>query len=309
MHTVRTSSTASRARRRPLRWTAAAVGALALMGSAALMGPAAGATAPAGLVDGLETTTDISPPGANDWTCRPSAEHPEPVVLVPGTFESMLKNWSTLAPVLAGEGYCVFALNYGDNATGPIRDSAVELGAFVDAVRGATGAKKVDLVGHSQGGMMPRYWMHHLGGARYVDDLVGIAPSNHGTQGLVVALPDGTTGLVNETENPACAACSDQLAGSPFMTELNSVGDTVRGPSYTVIATVYDEVVTPYTSQFLAGPAEQVTNLTIQDVCPADPVEHDQAPNDPVVHQLVLDALGRSGPADPAVQPACTPLP
>ena len=298
---------ALRTRPRMRHRAAAAVGALALFGAAALVGPVTAGAKPKS-VETPPVTTEISPPGANDWSCRPSAAHPEPVVLVPGTFESMVKNWSTLSSVLAAEGYCVFALNYGDNATGPIRESAVELGAFVDKVRRATKAKKVDLVGHSQGGMMPRYWMHHLGGARYVDDLVGIAPSNHGTQGVVVALPDGTTGLVNQTENPACPACSDQLAGSPFMVELNSVGDTVRGPSYTVIATVYDEVVTPYTSQFLAGPALQVTNLTIQDKCPLDPIEHDQAPNDPVVHQLVLNALAQAGPADPGVQPACTPL-
>ncbi len=45
----------------------------------------------------------------------------------------------------------------------------------------ATGAKKVDLVGHSQGGMMPRYYIKNLGGASKVDTLVGLAPSNHGT--------------------------------------------------------------------------------------------------------------------------------
>ena len=251
---------------------------------------------------------DVSPPGANDWSCRPTAEHPEPVVLVHGTFEDMLKNWSTLAPVLADQGYCVFALNYGDNATGPVADSARELAPFVDAVLAATGAKEVDVVGHSQGGMMPRYWIQFLGGAKKVDDLVGIAPSNHGTQGLIVPLGEGTTtGLVGGTQTP-CQACVEQQAGSPFLQELNAHGDTVRGVDYTVISTRYDEVVTPYTSQFLAGDASAVTNLTIQDLCPADPIEHDQTPNDPVVHQLVTAALEADGPAPATVQPACVPL-
>lgn len=252
---------------------------------------------------------EISPPGANDFSCQPSAEHPYPVVLVPGTFESMAKNWSTLSPVLADAGYCVYALNYGSangvDASGPIRDSAAELGVFVDKVLAASGAEQVDLVGHSQGGMMPRYYMGFLGGASSVHHLVGIAPSNHGTTGVITPTPDGVPAGSGGLE-PACAACSDQEAGSAFLTELNSIGDLVAGPSYTVISTKYDEVVTPYESQFLAGPAKRVTNITIQDKCALDPIEHDQAPNDPVVHQLVLNALAQAkGPADPAFQPAC----
>ena len=39
----------------------------------------------------------------------------------------------------------------------------------------------LDLVGHSQGGMMPRYYVKNLGGAAKVDDLIGLSPSNHGT--------------------------------------------------------------------------------------------------------------------------------
>ncbi|SDX60933.1 hypothetical protein SAMN05661080_00565 [Modestobacter sp. DSM 44400] len=107
-------------------------------------------------------------------------------------------------------------------------------------------------------------------------------------------------------KNELCPACSDQQAGSPFLTRLNAQGDTLAGIYYTVISTTHDEVVTPYQSQFLAGPRRQVTNILVQDRCPDDMVEHDQTPNDPVVHQLVLDALRHNtGPADPAYQPAC----
>lgn len=248
------------------------------------------------------------PPGANDWTCKPSAAHPYPVVLVPGTFETMAKNWSLFSPVLKDQGYCVFSLNYGVvngvPASGPVRDSAVELGDFVSSVLGATGAKQVDLVGHSQGGMMPRYYMGFLGGAKYVHQLIGIAPSSHGTQGLIAPSPAGMI-LDTTATSTACQACADQYAGSEFMAQLNSIGDTVPGPAYTVISTRYDEVVTPYTSQALAGSSKQVTNLVLQDYCPLDTIEHDQSPNDPNVWALVSNALLQDGPADPAFRPVC----
>ncbi len=163
---------------------------LALLAAAAT----ALATVPAASAAASTSAPTLSPPGANDWTCRPTAAHPHPVVLVPGTFESMVKNWSTLSPYLKAQGYCVFALDYGVTngipATGPVADSARELAPFVDRVLRATGAKQVDVVGHSQGGMMPRYYLGFLGGARKVDALVGIAPSNHGTQGLITPTPE-----------------------------------------------------------------------------------------------------------------------
>ncbi|MGN6586305.1 MAG: esterase/lipase family protein, partial [Solirubrobacterales bacterium] len=131
-----------------------------------------------------------SPPGANDWSCKPSAAHPRPVVLVHGTFADMSDSWQALSPLLKNNGWCVFALNYGSYAgsgaigvygVGEIRNSAQELSAFVDKVLAATGAGEVDMVGHSQGGMMPRYYLKFLGGAEKVHTLVGLSPSNHGT--------------------------------------------------------------------------------------------------------------------------------
>ncbi len=248
-----------------------------------------------------------APPGSNDWACKPDARHPQPVILVNGTFESMTKNWPTMSPFLADHGYCVFAFNYGTYATGPVADSAVELKTFVNKVLRRTGANQVDLVGHSQGGMMPRYYLKFLGGAGKVDDLVGIAPSNHGTQGLIVAPPSGGPQPSDPGSSPACQACIDQQAGSAFMQKLNSGGDVVPGPDYTVISTTHDEVVTPYTSQALAGPARRVTNVVIQDKCPTDPIEHDQTPNDPVVQAMVLNALRSDGPMRQAFQPSCAP--
>ncbi|MFE4873064.1 lipase family alpha/beta hydrolase [Streptomyces sp. NPDC056682] len=217
--------------------------------------------------------------GWNDYSCKPSAAHPRPVVLVHGTFGNGTDNWLALAPYLVNRGYCVFSLDYGRlpgvplfDGLGPIDKSAAQLATFVDTVLAATGAPKADLVGHSQGGMMPRWYLKFLGGAAKVNALVGIAPDNHGTtlDGLAQLLPyfPGAENLLTL----ATPGLADQMAGSAFVTKLNQGGDTVPGVHYTVIASKYDEVVTPYRSQFLDGP--DVHNVLIQDKCALDLSEH-----------------------------------
>ncbi|MFJ8165418.1 esterase/lipase family protein [Streptomyces sp. NPDC096136] len=217
--------------------------------------------------------------GWNNWSCKPSAAHPRPVVLVHGTFGNSVDNWLGFAPYLVHRGYCVYSLDYGQlpgvplfNGLGPIDKSAGQLDAFVDRVLASTGAPKADLVGHSQGGMMPRYYLKFLGGAAKVNALVGLAPDNHGTtlSGLTQLLPyfPGAADLIS-TATPGLA---DQIAGSAFQQKLNAGGDTVPGVSYTVIATKYDEVVTPYRSAFLDGGS--VRNVVLQDLCPLDLSEH-----------------------------------
>jgi triacylglycerol lipase len=237
----------------------------------------------------------ISPPGANDFSCKPSGQHPRPVVLVHGTFGDMTVSWNLISPALARRGYCVFALDYGRRGTGPIEDSAAELGAFVAKVLKATGASKISIVGHSQGGMMPRYYVKFLGGAAKVDDLIGLAPSNHGTTNPL-APPVGQYG--------SCPACIQQIAGSAFIRHLNAGDETPGAVSYTQVETRYDEVVTPYTSAFLE-PGARTTNVLLQDRCPLDLSEHLAIIYDRVALQWVRNALGRPGPADPGFRPNC----
>jgi hypothetical protein len=164
-------------------------------------------------------------PGANDGSCRPTAAHPHPVVLVTER-RSMLDNWLTLSPALRAEGYCVLALNYGASggeaagiyATGPVAESARELAAFVDRVRAETGAPKVSLLGHSQGGMMPRQYIKFEGGLDEVDDLVGLAP----VQPRHHPSPRGTAGA----RVPGVRGPAYRLAVAP---ELNAGDETPGG--------------------------------------------------------------------------------
>lgn len=224
-------------------------------------------------------TTTATTSGWNDFSCKPSAAHPRPVVLVHGTLGNSVDNWLGLAPYLVKRGYCVFSLDYGQlpgvpffHGLGPIEDSAHQLSDYVDRVLAATGAAETDIVGHSQGGMMPRYYLKFLGGAAKVHSFVALAPDNHGTtvNGLARLL-DYFPGARKFFEEKV-PALTDQVAGSDFMRKLNEGGDTVPGVQYTVIATKYDELVTPHGSEFLSGP--NVRNVVIQDLCALDLSEH-----------------------------------
>jgi pimeloyl-ACP methyl ester carboxylesterase len=238
----------------------------------------------------------IPPAGANDPACKPAAAHPYPVILVHGTFGDMTVSWNSLAPALESRGFCVWALDYGRRGTGPIDASADQLVAFIDQVRGRTGAAKVSLVGHSQGGMLSRYVAVRRGRLGVVDDIVGLAPSSHGT----------TSPLAGPAGGFGCIACAEQTAGSAFMRKVNEPPPEAPGPAwYTVVTTTHDEVVTPYRSQALAG--DHATNVILQDSCPADPTEHVGIVGDPVAIQWTVNALERPGAAaNPRFAPDCT---
>jgi triacylglycerol esterase/lipase EstA (alpha/beta hydrolase family) len=267
----------------------------------------AGATATA-----LAPTTP--PPGANDFSCKPTAAHPYPVILVHGTIANMDDNWQAASPVLANHGYCVFAFNYGGTSatsaiqgTGEIAASAGQLSSFVNEVLAATGSAKADLVGHSQGGMMPRYYIDFLGGAAKVDKLVALAPSNYGTtlDGLTkLASLLGASSLINAGLGAACEACVEQEEGSSFLAGLNAA-PAVAGVTYTVIESVDDEVVTPYTNAFLPA-ASNVTNITVNRQCALDLSDHLEIAADPVALADMLNALD---PASPVRVPCLTVLP
>lgn len=255
---------------------------------------------------------DTPPPGADDPNCRPSPEHPRPVVLVHGTFENRTFNWWSLSPVLRNAGYCVFTLNYGQEVdawrigvpgafkvggTGPVMDSARQLADFVEDVRARTGAEKVDIIGHSQGGMMPRLYLKYLGGADKVENMIGLAPGTRGTTfwGLLTTPP-----IRDALAAGLGPAVADQSPGSRLLTELNADGGVPVGPRYTVIASRYDWVATPWEASLLPGddtdPATRpdIRNIVLQDSCGTNATEHLGMPFNPATIAYVLNALDPS---------------
>jgi len=249
--------------------------------------------------------------GVNDWSCTPSAAHPQPVVLWHGLGANGDIDMGVLARKLAGQGYCSYYTTYGTTTLGPsvggldsMRTSAGQLKEFVDKVRGSTGAAKVDIVGHSEGTTVPAYYLKRLGGAAVVERFVGFGSNFKGSSLNGLQTLADLLGFRPILAAGGCLACNEYAPGSAFLDDLNDGGVAMPGVAYTSIVTKYDEVVTPYTSGILA-PAANVTNIVLQDVCAWDFSGPLALAIDPNVGALVANAL------DPAHarRVSCVPMP
>ncbi|MFE0748823.1 esterase/lipase family protein [Gordonia sp. NPDC058843] len=213
-----------------------------------------------------------SPAGANRFDCR---DDRNPVVLLHATAMNQSANWAYLAPTLANAGYCVFSLTYGRTSwsgdTGGLgnkEQSARAVSAFVGRVLTATGASKVDLVGHSQGGAIAQLVTQLPGRAVQVGTIVGLSASNRGYSRV--------------------GSITDRLPA-------RAPGQSYWGPrhpsiSYVNLATRFDEISTPYPVT-LMPPGPNITNTLVQDVCPTSRIGHVGMAYSPTVGALVRNAL------------------
>lgn len=252
------------------------------------------------------TSVPLTPEGVNDFACRPSAVHPEPVILLHGTDSSVFRDFARLGPALADAGYCVFGIDYGlgpgagDNyGHRDMTESSAVVGRFVERVRAETGASRVSVIGYSQGASVGRHWVNRGGGAALTRDWIGLASPTRGGDlyglGTVAAAIPVDEAIKARYVNPALL---QKIRGSAWLDELNRGGETVPGVRYSTIRTLYDEVVQPADSQPIRDPA--ATNILLQDLCPRNHGGHFGITYDPLVIHLVLGLL------DPASEQATT---
>ena len=184
----------------------------------------------------------------------------DPVIVVNGLFGVGFA-YEPLVARLRADGYRVWDFELPTLGTQDIRLSAQALDAFADAVRAQTGAAKVDLVGHSEGGLVSRAYVKNYGGAAEVDSLVTLGTPNYGTvaANIIRVFTLGTC--------VGITACQQMTIGSSFLADLNASDDSVGNVGYTNIATVMDELVQPYTNSFLNAAVGNITNRALQSQC------------------------------------------
>ena len=266
-----------------------AVAALAL-----LAGPASAATRPYAPLGRAGPALRV-PQGAlrASLACTPgvSGANRNPILLVPGTTLDPGTNisWNYERAFRAMQWpYGTVKLPF--HTLGDMQTAAEYL---VNALRtmARTSGRRVDVLGYSQGGVIPRWAVRFWPDTRLlVGDLVALAPTNHGT-----LLSDA---ICRRSCPPAVR---QQAPRARFVRALNSGRETFAGIDYTVVYTRHDEVVLPSSSSWLHTGAGRIANVALQDVCPGDSSEHLAIGSyDAVGYALAVDAFTHPGTAGPA---------
>jgi hypothetical protein len=243
----------------------------------------------------------FSPPEAalsKALVCKPevAASSRAPVLLVPGTTLTPQANfgWNYMRALDSRKiPWC--SIELPGNANDDVQVAGEYVAYAIRRVHAMSG-KKIQVLGFSQGGMVPRWALRFWPDTRaMVDDVVGLDPSNHGTL---------TADYCIQTKS-CPAAFWQQRASAAFIGAVNSLQETFAGISYTSIFSATDEVVTPNlddtgSSSLRTGDGMR-RNVRVQDICPNDASEHlAMGSYDAVGYAVALDALSNAGPADPA---------
>ncbi|WBB91799.1 alpha/beta fold hydrolase [Verrucosispora sp. WMMC514] len=262
---------------------AAAPADVASTGAAALADVASTGAAPA----------DVAPTGAAAADNLRALAGANPVIVV-GGLSGIAAVYEPLAARLRADGYRVWIYQLPNLGLGDITASAAGLRGYVGQVRAAAAGAKVDLVAHSEGGLVSRYYIKNLGGGEAVERYVSLGTPQYGTY---------VANIVSFLGLGSCAgvvACQQMTIGSSFLTALNAGDDTPAPVRWTTVRTWQDELVRPVDNAMLADGA---TNVLIQSRCPLRVVGHLGLVLDGTTYTVVRQAL-----RDAAISPNCLAL-
>jgi triacylglycerol lipase len=145
---------------------------------------------------------------AREAVAAATASQP-PVLLIHGYFATR-GSLHLLESHLTGRGLIVMSYPLGPLNVGDIRDSAGLIARKVESIVAQTGIARIDIVGHSMGGLVGLDYLKRLGGRHRVRRLVLLGTPTQGTWWALLGLVTAPLGL----------ASLQLLPGSPFLREL-----------------------------------------------------------------------------------------
>ena len=231
---------------------------------------------------------------ATVWVSREPAVEPVaqdevgPVLLVPG-YGGDTGSLAELAAALESQGRDATVVALAGDGRGDLHLQAEVLDEAVGAALERTGARSVDVVGYSAGGVVARLWVKEYGGGSVARRVLTLGSPHHGAE---------LAGLATDVAPDRCPTACLQLAPeSDFLRQLNAGDETPAGPVWISVWSTDDTVVTPPSSASLDG----ALNLAVQSICPETAeLSHGELPNDPFVVATAVRELGLAAPRAPS---------
>lgn len=178
---------------------------------------------------------EMSTHEANDNSKRP-------VVLIHGYFHN-LSGYFVLSQKLKRRGWThIHPINL-NTYTWSIEAMAREVKKAVEGIIKNTKHKKVDIIGHSLGGLVGRYYVQNIGGYKNVNSLITLATPNWGTQLAIFGI------------GPSAKQMRPQ---ADFIDRLNTDINNLRKINFASIWSPFDAMIIPPTSAILRGAGKNI---------------------------------------------------
>lgn len=164
-----------------------------------------------------------------------------------------------LARSLRRDGWKVYVFETPQMGLAGVDAAVMSLHELVARVRHATGAAKVDLVGHSQGGVIARAFVKFGTDAASIGRVVSLASPHHGLDAWFNGPIDAMLG--SQILNPIVPVGLDELlVGRAFWNRLNAGDPTPGDVRYTsIFAATFDGIVHPESARL-----EGATNVALR---------------------------------------------
>lgn len=165
-----------------------------------------------------------------------------PVVLIHGYFHN-LSGYFVLSQKLKKRGWThIYPINL-NTYTWSIEEMAREVKKVVEGIIKNTRHKKVDIIGHSLGGLVGRYYVQNLGGYKNVNNLIALATPNWGTQLAIFGI------------GPSAKQMRPQ---ANFIDRLNTDINNLRKINFASIWSPFDALIIPSTNAILRGAGKNI---------------------------------------------------